>query len=1838
MRAFTSARSLVASAALALLAPLVAAASLSPSLASDDPMQVDLLLNVTRPGAVTVVLWEDGYEGGVNGHPLALTLDAGAVDAASIAAAEDAAASVATNQLGAGVEPYAALLDEVTHDPVADATVAAPCCAPNRTWHLRAPASASAPAILYTTRNGTHEWDSGSYPPNLPRVLLALELGREDSDELNSGFTLERSNALRDAVADAARARVADVVPKVTEPGKLSHRWAPSVLVVGYKASNFNPDLSAGLTRREIARESFAGALGVPLATTTVASVTDEDPGDGSGSDACRFAFIVSGIADPAEVARAWPEVETAAFAADVTSRMKSNGLSSTATAAGSSGAGVTATLTVEVRARDEGSWIRLANGAGILAGDLEKAMEGFPAELRTPVAGATRTVVAADGSAPALPRDAPIRDSGPLSRYDVVHPIGEARRMTVLVVRVNEANIPTTGHVVRVSFHNQRPGTDVRALVLDGSAGGDDPWMSSAYVMLSRPPSPPPVPFPPPRVEGLETRITAGPAENSISPLGTIFRFQFEPTPSCLECGLPQGTVVHVRVAREPELQWGPWRLATAVDVETVVLVGGVNVTRMVKRYEYAHWPQSNGAYRAQAKSIDATLGGTGLEDTTPAERRYVVGAKVTGEGVLDRRTGILTVTFSRDVPFSDDDAADADRIFNPASLATMGPGEIRAAWTSPNILRVILPEARRSGLCAAWRAVRADTLAEALAGNTPDVPVREWVRPEDVDLPEDFHLEFGGIDAWYPRDSGFSVDPRLRVRMGAETGAETETGVKISGPRDVGGCQRLELEASRADGAWDGEIAWRLVSVDPSRWPGVPRVDPSDLGPLNVTVAAANADGATRLSIPPSRTVVDQTYAFAADVTSCDGTVTNATFTTRRKRGPVPNLRPTTGDDAYETTRARSLTVSMEVSLPDVTSGSECDADASRLTYAWTNLTAPAPCLYTDVRSAVYDGYELEPRATRRSLTIPPFCLAASDAPHGFKLTASFGGEASSSATEILVTVRRTPLVAVLRGGAGPRKIQKGTPFPLDASGSYDPDASRYDPDASTDPATPSRARYRYRFFCALVTETETPCPAAIDAALAEANALGNVSVVDGDRLGRAFRIGDTYRFTVTYSVGDVASNASATVSAVRDAIPTVVLATPDPPEVASTDTLRLVGSVERPPGAPDGELTLSWSSDPPVDFTRRERFDGTTGASSLAIRPGTLLPDTVYVFTLVAAREGVAAVGSASTGPILVVGPPTPGRVFATPSAGTALETEFVVAVDGWGGASAVRYTVGYVARGPRGEDVEVALSTASSSTEIRGVRLPANVTRGGVTGDVRLFAYAETSGRARARMRIEGTVRVQPTRAGDETDAATNAMDAAARVGDAEMRAAAAVTAAASLNAVPLDVRGDDDDAKIAARRSVRERAMTLVAEAAEGTLSDVAADENFIVEPDVVRAYVSAVAAVSASPEETTKAAAATGVEIVAGVLRAKTARPTPLDVLDVAAAALDAAMTVVAVEGSRSARPNATSDVTGDAASERATTTEWLAAASSGKRRKSRRLLEDANLYSDAGNATTSGNATPPPPPTPSAPPDARVVVDPLVALALDATTAVATATTRGRSANETAGTFVKTVVATRGSRLFPTDVASRLRAVTGPHPGSATYAFPPSFVASVENSGTAHVDVFEYRVGGEVLPSATRMMTDGSAVDVRLDDGTRPYVDPEEEVVALVPFTGSGLIALEKVIYEYRCARHSGGVWVLDESVVRTAAVEETAPGEGRVTCAGKGGAMFGYLVGVVIAPIDFTLTENDRLTEETMNVYWYVMGGTAATAVLFGVQGLKRGMRRYTVKVANSDNAVTN
>ena len=203
----------------------------------------------------------------------------------------------------------------------------------------------------------------------------------------------------------------------------------------------------------------------------------------------------------------------------------------------------------------------------------------------------------------------------------------------------------------------------DARVGVLDGSDGGDDPWFGRLYIMLSRPPSPPPMPAPPPKVQGLDTRVASGPAENSVSPLGTSFEFLFEPLPGCETCGVPTGTTVYARVAKEPELVYGDWEACTAVDVEAVVQVlGGLNVTRTVKRYQLTHAPEALGAYRAQAKSVDEDSFAPGvatLEDTTPVERRYIVGAIVSGAGVLDRRTGVISVTFTDPVPFGEPGAA---------------------------------------------------------------------------------------------------------------------------------------------------------------------------------------------------------------------------------------------------------------------------------------------------------------------------------------------------------------------------------------------------------------------------------------------------------------------------------------------------------------------------------------------------------------------------------------------------------------------------------------------------------------------------------------------------------------------------------------------------------------------------------------------------------------------------------------------------------------------------------------------------------------------------------------------------------------------------------------------------------------------------------------------------------------------------------------------------------------------------------------------------------------------------------------------------------------------------
>ena len=74
MRARFPARALLAALTLLGLASR-GAGSLSPTLTSEDPMRLDLELNVTRAGDVAVLLWEDTYETGVDGKPMTVVID-----------------------------------------------------------------------------------------------------------------------------------------------------------------------------------------------------------------------------------------------------------------------------------------------------------------------------------------------------------------------------------------------------------------------------------------------------------------------------------------------------------------------------------------------------------------------------------------------------------------------------------------------------------------------------------------------------------------------------------------------------------------------------------------------------------------------------------------------------------------------------------------------------------------------------------------------------------------------------------------------------------------------------------------------------------------------------------------------------------------------------------------------------------------------------------------------------------------------------------------------------------------------------------------------------------------------------------------------------------------------------------------------------------------------------------------------------------------------------------------------------------------------------------------------------------------------------------------------------------------------------------------------------------------------------------------------------------------------------------------------------------------------------------------------------------------------------------
>jgi hypothetical protein len=1048
---------------------------------------------------------------------------------------------------------------------------------------------------------------------------------------------------------------------------------------------------------------------------------------------------------------------------------------------------------------------------------------------------------------------------------------------------------------------------------------------------------------------------------------------------------------------------------------------------------------------------------------------------------------------------------------------------------------------------------------------------------------------------NTYFAADSGFEVDGDVDVAMGPSAGA---TPVNVAGPPTVGQCAHLKLTAAPVGGGWDGVTTWRLMMTNTSGFSPEPKPD-VDVGAVNAILDAANAATERVVTFPPSSTVSDTKYTFLTELTNCQGEVSNETIRVDRVAGVVPYVYPAAGALDFVTYYSNPFEAAFDVALPERgTPGGACDVDASNLVYVWRNISAGrADCMYTDEKdvSNRYAGsnYKLAPRATRRTLATTPFCLGMGR--HVIQLTSYFEGSVkgtSESITFINVEVVKSPVVALIAGGAGPRAVQKGSVFDLDGSGSTDPDLGK--------PGAPGNNQ-TFTWQCKTLSldvdtgvETESSCEAELDELFGS-----NGKFIRG--VGEKIRVGPRYKFTLTYQNAGLTNSFSTIVTAVVDPVPVVVVKTPHPATVSSTAPLRLVGSVSRARGSGDGKIRVSWSSSPPLDFSDRKLFATPTNSPRMTINANVMVPGERYVFTLRARQDGQAADGFASTGAILVAGPPDPGTVVATPSEGTALDTMFTIATQGWGGGS-LRYTLGYVLSDARGRDVDVPLLVESTLSQVSGL-LPANVS----SDHARIFAIARATDAHGASSRVEGTVRVLKTPRGDETKAAKRALETALRVGDPGMRAAAAVTAAAALNTPNTD-RSSMPAADVKERREVRAGAMDAVSAAATRAIED--AVDGVEIDPGVLSTYVTSVAAVAAVPAELTKQTAELGLTTVTGLLRARSSMPAPIEVTSAAAAMVSGAVEVQ-LDSLVAKTPNATLNAT--------TTTGGAVAVAStqlyGTRR--RRLLRYRRLLQD-DNSTNPVELI-----------DSAPVIDPLVAKALDGSVAVAFSVTRGQAPNETGAELLERHVTISAKRYHVDDLAAEYRSLRAPHVSAARYSLPKSVADG--SVGQIHADVFLYRWSGAALPSATRIMTDASAIDVVYGDGSRPSIGADEEVVASIPFTGVGLETLEKVIYEYKCARHSGGVWRVDEADVRTVSVTEADGGS--VTCAGRGNAFIGYALGAVIAPINFTLVADETSKGSTAQGYWFFMAALSLFTILLSVCCLRSGMRRYQVKIANKD-----
>jgi len=331
---------------------------------------------------------------------------------------------------------------------------------------------------------------------------------------------------------------------------------------------------------------------------------------------------------------------------------------------------------------------------------------------------------------------------------------------------------------------------------------------------------------------------------------------------------------------------------------------------------------------------------------------------------------------------------------------------------------------------VCAAWRDARTAAVEASAAP------------------PTDLRVTLKDANTYFAADSGFEVDGDVDVAMGPSAGA---TPVNVAGPPTVGQCAHLKLTAAPVGGGWDGVTTWRLLMTNTSGFSPEPKPD-VDVGAVNAILDAANAATERVVTFPPSSTVSDTKYTFLTELTNCQGEVSNETIRVDRVAGVVPYVYPAAGALDFVTYYSNPFEAAFDVALPERgTPGGACDVDASNLVYVWRNISAGrADCMYTDEKdvSNRYAGsnYKLAPRATRRTLATTPFCLGMGR--HVIQLTSYFEGSVkgtSESITFINVEVVKSPVVALIAGGAGPRAVQKGSVFDLDGSGSTDPDLGK-------------------------------------------------------------------------------------------------------------------------------------------------------------------------------------------------------------------------------------------------------------------------------------------------------------------------------------------------------------------------------------------------------------------------------------------------------------------------------------------------------------------------------------------------------------------------------------------------------------------------------------------------------------------------------------------------------------------------------------------------------------------------------------------------------------------------